>query len=133
MVTQGDGILLTACLGAAGGLYFPTNILIILTVSAAAQKAPNSTANSRLVTLIIFDLCLICLLLFLAFFSLGHAVRIQHKAHQGISFFMKSYKNDIKAKMKMDSLQINFQCCGNLNYQEWFEIAWYDTSMASVE
>lgn len=37
---------------------------------------------------------------------------------------MESYQNDIESKILVDEVQINFQCCGNQDYSDWFKVDW---------
>ena len=30
-------------------------------------------------------------------------------------------------KSEIDIIQMNFQCCGNENYQDWYNIPWHQT------
>ncbi|KAJ9592573.1 hypothetical protein L9F63_015774, partial [Diploptera punctata] len=37
---------------------------------------------------------------------------------------MKEYSKDLDAKVSIDKLQIQFECCGSHNYRDWFHIPW---------
>ncbi|XP_072165274.1 photoreceptor outer segment membrane glycoprotein 2-like [Diadema setosum] len=44
--------------------------------------------------------------------------------NNGLITAMREYKNDIKLKVEMDLVQMEFGCCGNNGYEDWFEIQW---------
>ena len=53
-----------------------------------------------------------------------HVGELQDSLASGILTAMKSYKNDLTTKEEMDTLQIEYECCGSKAYQDWFHVAW---------
>ncbi|XP_050405930.1 peripherin-2 [Patella vulgata] len=43
---------------------------------------------------------------------------------KGIYKAMRNYKTNKTLKIEIDTLQIDFRCCGNNKYTDWFKISW---------
>ena len=55
---------------------------------------------------------------------LVHVGELEDSLAAGITTAMKAYKNDMITKEEMDTLQIEYECCGSRSYQDWFNVAW---------
>ena len=44
--------------------------------------------------------------------------------HHGLLNAMMKYKDDVAIKAEIDLLQMEFGCCGNEGYEDWFSIQW---------
>ena len=60
----------------------------------------------------------------------GYAYRskIQDALSDGLNTTMKAYKDDSIIRGAWDKMQENFDCCGNKNYSDWFNVMWYKSS-----
>jgi len=43
----------------------------------------------------------------------------------GIGDSMKQYESRLKVKTNIDRMQIDFECCGNGNYKDWWNVGWW--------
>ena len=69
-------------------------------------------------------LCAVDILTYFRFSSKQH-VSIGFKAFQsGIKAAMLQYRNSVVMKEMVDHNQFRYQCCGAINYQDWYKIAW---------
>ena len=46
---------------------------------------------------------------------------------------MQTYRDGAKAKLTMDKLQMQYSCCGNDNYTDWFEVPWIREDFLNVQ
>lgn len=46
---------------------------------------------------------------------------------------MQAYKTDLNNKMKVDKLQIEYECCGADSYKDWFKTPWVNVMFVNVD
>ncbi|KAI5623353.1 peripherin-2 [Silurus asotus] len=78
---------------------------------------------------LIFFLIFNVILFFSAFLCFTMSIPLQFTLAEGLKNGMKFYKDtDVPGrcymKRTLDLMQIEFRCCGNNNYKDWFEIQW---------
>ncbi|XP_067682294.1 peripherin-2-like [Haliotis asinina] len=86
----------------------------------------------------LFPTVIIGLVLCLAIFAAGIMcfVQITHLSsslQKGISSAMKKYKSDPGMKQEIDTVQIEFECCGNDKYTDWFSVSWIHSDYLKTE
>lgn len=55
-----------------------------------------------------------------------HISNITNSFKGGLGQAMKVYRTNITIKAEVDKLQMEFNCCGNKEYADWFIIPWLD-------
>ncbi|KAF5284600.1 hypothetical protein FQR65_LT02426 [Abscondita terminalis] len=60
---------------------------------------------------------------------LSHAYSLHEHLHDGITEAMSNYNNNSQFKLRIDKLQMKFQCCGSKHFDEWYNITWYDSNL----
>lgn len=78
---------------------------------------------------LIFCLLFNSIIFFTAFLCFATRIPLQFTLAEGLKNGMKYYKDtDVPGrcymKRTLDLMQIEFRCCGNNNYKDWFEIQW---------
>ncbi|XP_076855619.1 peripherin-2a isoform X1 [Brachyhypopomus gauderio] len=78
---------------------------------------------------LVFCLLFNALLLFTALLCFTARISLQFTLAEGLRNSMKYYKDtDVPGrcymKRTLDLMQMEFHCCGNNNYKDWFEIQW---------
>ena len=46
---------------------------------------------------------------------------------------MRKYGTQPDVKETLDQLQMNHQCCGSVNYSDWFAVQWVDAEYLQVQ
>ncbi|XP_053496420.1 peripherin-2a [Ictalurus furcatus] len=78
---------------------------------------------------LIFCLLFNAILIFTALLCFAMRIPLQFTLAEGLKNGMKYYKDtDVPGhcymKRTLDLMQMEFRCCGNNNYKDWFEIQW---------
>ncbi|XP_071081215.1 peripherin-2-like [Haliotis cracherodii] len=86
----------------------------------------------------LFPTVIVGLVLCLAIFAAGIMcfVQITHLSdslRKGISTAMKEYKSNPVLKQEIDIVQIEFECCGNDKYTDWFAVSWIHSDYLSAK
>ncbi|XP_049820583.1 peripherin-2 isoform X2 [Aethina tumida] len=95
------------------------------------DKTPRQFYNRVLFILILISLVLIVLVIMIMIIILVEVYRPHPDMHEGLKQGMLSYSNNSLIKTTIDTLQIEFQCCGNKKYDEWYSINWSDKNYLS--
>lgn len=53
-----------------------------------------------------------------------HVDHLEEAFHGGLNNAMLKYKKHKEVKVDLDFLQIEYKCCGNKNYTDWFRMDW---------
>ncbi|GFS27029.1 peripherin-2 [Elysia marginata] len=61
-----------------------------------------------------------------------HSSLIYGALEDGIHNAMKAYKTDLDSKMRVDRLQLQFECCGVKTHKDWFKVSWVNTMYVNV-
>ncbi|KAJ8045085.1 Peripherin-2 [Holothuria leucospilota] len=81
----------------------------------------------------------VCLaLLNLILFSTGtmcfiHQNHLRNSFHEGLLSAMSKYSENDTVKVEIDTLQIEFTCCGNEGYEDWFDIQWINSIYLNLD
>ncbi|XP_070577557.1 photoreceptor outer segment membrane glycoprotein 2-like [Ptychodera flava] len=82
----------------------------------------------------------ICVTLVLAILILAggsmcfdHRRHLHHSFHRGIRSAMERYKDNTTFKTEIDELQMDFRCCGNNDYRDWFDIQWISNAYLNLQ
>ena len=67
-----------------------------------------------------------CLFLVAGIMCYTHANHIEDSFQSGFTDAMESYSKNAVVKFETDQMQMDFRCCGNLKYSDWFFIQWID-------
>ncbi|XP_022081594.1 uncharacterized protein LOC110974327 [Acanthaster planci] len=54
----------------------------------------------------------------------SHRLHLHHSFHRGLIKAMKNYKDKEAVKREINQLQVEFECCGNEGYEDWFALQW---------
>lgn len=57
----------------------------------------------------------------------SHRIEIEESMETGITGLMRNYHEYKESKTVMDTVQLQFQCCGNKGYNDWTKIHWIST------
>lgn len=95
------------------------------------EKQPKS--NWILFILIIIDVVLVFITFILIIYILSHSYSSHDELHSGITKAMGNYASNSFYKVKIDRLQIEFDCCGSKKYDEWYSIKWYDEKLTKIK
>ncbi|RWS13546.1 sperm protein-like protein [Dinothrombium tinctorium] len=52
--------------------------------------------------------------------------KLESGIKKGITKAMEEYRYDEEFKSELDRLQLQYKCCGENSYKDWFEVAWID-------
>ncbi|RUS87699.1 hypothetical protein EGW08_004540, partial [Elysia chlorotica] len=80
-----------------------------------------------LMVIVLFVSVLVCLIVMAV-----HSSLIYGALEDGIHNAMKAYKTDLDSKMRMDRLQLQFECCGVKSHKDWFKVSWVNTMYLNV-
>lgn len=90
--------------------------------------APASFSVPRL-NQVLFIHCLLCLastIIVIIINAVGilRMMNLHRINHNGIIESMQEYGTEVIAKVRIDMLQISFQCCGRNSFKDWFSVRW---------
>ncbi|XP_022081595.1 photoreceptor outer segment membrane glycoprotein 2-like [Acanthaster planci] len=54
----------------------------------------------------------------------SHRFHLHESFDRGLVKAMEQYKNNETVKYEINQLQIDFECCGNNGYEDWFAVQW---------
>lgn len=131
MVTEKDGNNLSNFLVIVGLLCLPSNILSVylLYVALTSDISKKSHFNALMYSLPFIILGAICSMLIVCIMIITHVYSKHEALHDGIMEAMNNYSSNSEFKTSIDKLQLQFECCGSKHYNEWYNIAWYDTNL----
>ena len=46
---------------------------------------------------------------------------------------MQRYKDNSTLKSKIDFVQVELKCCGNLGYEDWFDVQWINNKYINLD
>ncbi|XP_018325441.1 peripherin-2-like [Agrilus planipennis] len=132
MISDNKGYYLPTALGISAFLAIILNIIIAVIIKKAFRPIPQKFINvvmfimSCLLSIFVVLLYAMCLMIFIRIFD-SHQL-----SHDGMITAMKNYGKNFELKKQIDNLQIKFQCCGNRNYTEWYNITWYEEDLRTT-
>lgn len=73
-------------------------------------------------------LCFVSMIIISAVVAIGihHMVNFHHKNSNGIIESMQEYATEVIAKVRIDTIQIKFRCCGSKSFKDWFNVRWME-------
>ncbi|CAG9859532.1 unnamed protein product [Phyllotreta striolata] len=110
-------------------IFLIFDLIFLFALWKIFKRKKQRKYNWLLFVIIIAHLALIILTFILLFVIMGHIYGGHVYIHDGIMEAMKNYSSNSLFKKQIDSLQIEFQCCGSKKYDEWYNIQWYDASL----
>ncbi|XP_071963896.1 photoreceptor outer segment membrane glycoprotein 2-like [Antedon mediterranea] len=81
------------------------------------------------IILFVLDVCLLtagCM-------CFSHRAKLSHSINDGLWNGMIKYKDNITFKYEIDGLQMEFECCGNNGYEDWFNMQWISTQFLDID
>ena len=84
-----------------------------------------STSKLLLGYLVAQSVCA-CLFLAAGIMCYSHVNHLEDSFHSGFSSAMASYATNRAVKFETDQMQLDFRCCGNIRYSDWFFVKWID-------
>lgn len=63
----------------------------------------------------------------------AHKSKIESALHNGFVASMKRYKLEPDLKEAIDTLQLQFRCCGSQSYEEWLDVSWVHDDYLDME
>ncbi|XP_015590994.1 uncharacterized protein LOC107265747 isoform X2 [Cephus cinctus] len=138
LVTPGDGYLWPALIIVAAILCAPLYVLglrfcIRLRLKRNFSAEESLRLNKDLFAHIIFCVASIFLTTFINAASIVHSSTFYSRIQNGLLEAMENYVSDVVAKVRIDSVQIEFHCCGSNSYKDWFFIPWKKLGAQSTE
>lgn len=127
MITTHDGTSLPACLFVVGFLCLINSVILIYAIRKSCKKIKNEFLNNMLFILIIICLTISLIVIALGIFTQVQKITMENRIKNGIIEDMQKYISDPSMKTKIDTLQLNFQCCGSCGFNDWFKIKWYES------
>ncbi|XP_038046901.1 photoreceptor outer segment membrane glycoprotein 2-like [Patiria miniata] len=62
-----------------------------------------------------------------------HRFHLHDSFNRGLTKAMKHYKSNETVKYEINQLQVDFECCGNNGYEDWFAVQWIGTEYLSED
>ena len=111
-------------------------LLVVVDISGG-KLVLSVEGNSRLRYLLIPYLCIV-FILSLCILTAGsicfvHQKHLSKAFHRGLTNAMQRYKDNSTYKTKIDNVQIKFECCGNLGYEDWFDVQWINNKFIDLD
>lgn len=129
MISNGDGHILPSLQALPTLIFLILNITFVFLIFKLFNTDKQPKFNWILFILIIVDLAIIIITFVVIIYVLSHSYSSHEELHNGITKAMKNYSGNSAFKIKIDRLQIEFNCCGSKKYDEWYNITWYDTKL----
>ncbi|CAH1793003.1 unnamed protein product [Owenia fusiformis] len=63
----------------------------------------------------------------------SHTHMLRHSFNHGIMKSSKNYKNSLQVKRTIDTLNLEYKCCGVGNYTDWFKISWINNEFLDLD
>ncbi|CAH1793005.1 unnamed protein product [Owenia fusiformis] len=63
----------------------------------------------------------------------SHTHMLRHSFNHGIINSLKNYKNSLHLKRTIDALHLDYNCCGNGSYTDWFKVSWIRNDFLDLE
>lgn len=101
-----------------------TNVLTALACFASQQYENRKKCSIALRILSMFNFGLGLTLLATAIMSFVHTRHLHEAFDRGLRQSMAEYAYSPKIKEQLDSLQMEYQCCGNKGHEDWFNVGW---------
>lgn len=130
MISRGDGHVLPSLQAIPTLMFLILNVTFVYFVLKLFTRKKQPRFNWVLFLFIIIDLLTIIITFILITYVLSHSHSSHQGLHSGISEAMANYSSNSFYKMKIDRLQIEFNCCGSKKYDEWYNISWLDDKLA---
>ncbi len=73
---------------------------------------------------IIMTLCVCILIMAGGIMCFAHVSHLQESFAGGLTDAIKQYKTTPHLKLEIDLLQMEYNCCANEGYKDWFNISW---------
>ncbi|XP_013416793.1 photoreceptor outer segment membrane glycoprotein 2-like [Lingula anatina] len=115
--------LLSAIVSGIGGL-----------ICNISSKADTRALFKSFLTPYVVILAVLCVCVLAAGIMCFTEISALHKSfHRGILLAMFKYRSNPGVKSKVDLLQMEYRCCGNTNYADWFQIPWINENFLKIE
>lgn len=129
MVSENDGTIMPILAVFPAILCLVMNIALLYLLFKAFSVNAKPNINKLMYSFVLLSIGTIFIILMICLMVLARTYSSRKSLHDGIMEAMNNYRSDSLIKSRIDSLQIQFQCCGSLQYKEWYEITWYDTNL----
>ncbi|PIK40510.1 putative formin-like protein 14 [Apostichopus japonicus] len=93
----------------------------------------RKTVVPTLMLFLIFLLVLNLLLFSTGLMCFIHQIHLRNSFHDGLLSAMSKYSENDTVKVEFDLLQIEFTCCGNDGYEDWFDIQWISNMYLNLD
>lgn len=129
LISSGEGDTLPTLQVLPVTIFLLINILNLVFCYKLFNKRKEAIVN-----LVVFILQMICVFMILGTYVvliiiLSHIYGAHEYIHNGITDGIHFYSNNSLIKSQIDRLQIELQCCGSKNYDEWYKVEWYEKSL----
>ncbi|KAF2901323.1 hypothetical protein ILUMI_04866 [Ignelater luminosus] len=129
MVSENDGTIIPILAVFPAVLCIATSAASFYLLYRAFSVNTKPNINNLMYSFVLLLLGTILITLIICLMLLTRIYSSSKTLHDGIMEAMNNYRSDSLIKSRIDSLQIQFQCCGSVQYKEWYEITWYDTNL----
>ena len=133
LVKDYDGNSLPYLLIAVGLLSAASNAVGGWLAFASASPKNRMKLRHFLFAYIIFMLCVSVTILAGGIMCFTHIQHLHESFHGGITEAMEKYRDNHEYKKELDLLQLQYHCCGNEDYNDWFEVSWIHTDYLNIQ
>ncbi|XP_077992410.1 photoreceptor outer segment membrane glycoprotein 2-like [Glandiceps talaboti] len=82
---------------------------------------------------LVFLMVIVVLIIASGSMCFAHRDDLQHSLRKGIEKAMERYKDNSTYKTEIDYLQMDFECCGNNDYDDWFAVSWINNKYLNMD
>ncbi|XP_071511900.1 uncharacterized protein [Diadema antillarum] len=128
-----DGDVLPVVLMAVGGFTGLTNLVGSKMAFDIGKPLRRKRLRCLLVALLVLLLVVQIALLTAGIMCFAHRRHLAKSFHNGLIKAMEKFQNDHKIRYDIHKLQMDFRCCGNGGYEDWFDIQWVSNDFLDLQ
>ena len=128
-----DGNVLPIVLMTVGSLVALVNIVGGKVSFDISNPIRRKRLRCLLIVLIVLLLIVKVLLLTAGIMCFVHRRHLSRSFHHGLIKAIGKYQDDYVLKHEIDLLQMQYWCCGNNGYEDWFDIQWINNNFLDLQ
>lgn len=133
LIANYDAEVLPSFLLTVGIIVLVTNLILTKVCYDLAYPIPRVRWQNLLILLILYLLVAIWFIFAASMMCFSHRSLIEEGLGAGISSMMNNYHHKKEAKVTLDLLQLEYQCCGSKDYNDWINIHWINHAYVNVK